>query len=210
MLTNRGIAYPNAELSVHSLDLFGGDELNGDLQQTIGNCNYIFNVASKPLSWNPFSRINREWGSAVSLLTRKLVEIASSSTVRPHIFAFCGPEYFDNYDENIGRFNKMLTKFLNSLISGLRDNHDEAMLLLASDYDKWSVMRCGSIRPGSGGFGDASKIDTDPHRDRSDYRRGRGCALVAEDLAAYIADRMHKGLISEFEGKMPFLFNTQF
>ena len=103
-----------------------------------------------------------------------------------------------------------MSKVLNRTIAALRDNHDEAVFLLSSGYDRWSVLRCGSIRPSSGEPGDASRIGADLHRDGSDYRRGKGKSLVVEDLAAYLARAVQNGDFSAFEGQMPFLFNTRF
>ena len=103
-----------------------------------------------------------------------------------------------------------MPKLINKMSAALRDNHDEAMLLLASGYGRWSVFRCGSIRPRSGQPGDASRIGMDLHNDGSNYRLGKGKSLVVEDLAAYLADAIQSGAFSGFEEEMPFLFNTRF
>ena len=210
MLTVRGMG-DLEELRVIELDLFA-ENMISDLTVTneIIACDYIFNGASKPVSWMPWSRINRGWGAVVSSLTKKLVAIAQQRGLNPHIVAFCGPEYFAQYDDNISLAHKIMTTLTNKMNAALRDNHDEALLLLASEYQRWSVLRCGSIRPSSGQSGDASKIGADFHKDGSDYRRGKGKSLVVEDLAAYLANAIQSGEFSEFEGEMPFLFNTRF
>ncbi len=124
--------------------------------------------------------------------------------------AICGTEYFAGYDNNIGFFQKAMPKILNKMIAALGDNHDETIFLLGSDYEQWSVLRCGSIRPTSGEPGKADRIGIDLHKDGSDYRKGKGKALIVEDLAAYLAQTIHRGDFSVFERQMPFLFNTQF
>ena len=211
MLSAQGICPDREELSVVEMDLFAEKAVaHPSVAQEMMACDYIFNTASKPVSWMPWSRANREWGGVVSSLTRELVEIASQDRRKPHVVAFCGTEYFVGYDANVSFFQRVLPKALNKMIAALRDNHDEAMLLLTSGYGRWSVLRCGSIRPSSGQPGDASRIGMDLHKDGSDYRRGKGKSLVVEDLAAYLADTIQNGAFSGFEGEMPFLFNTRF
>ncbi len=211
MLRERGFAPDPDALSVVEQDLFAGPGVTATpLSQELLDCEYIFNMASKPVSLAPWSRVNREWGSAVSSLTRKIVETASVAGVRPHVVAFCGTEQFAGYDSNISLLQKILPKVLNRMSAALRDNHDEAMFLLTSGYGRWSVLRCGSIRSHTGQPGDASRIGMDLHEDGSDYRSGRGKSLVVEDLAAYLARAIQNGTLSGFETEMPFLFNTRF
>ncbi len=210
MLSAQGMDNPSG-LSVVELDLFAEKAVaDPSVAQEMMACDYIFNVASKPVSFVPWSRINREWGNVVSSLTRGIVEIASQDGRKPHIVAFCGPEYFTGYDGNISFVQKAMAKLANRMSAALRDNHDEAMLLLTSGYGRWSVFRCGSIRPSSGQSGDASRIGMDLHKDGSNYRRGKGKSLVVEDLAAYLSNAIQSGTFSGFEGEMPFLFNTRF
>ena len=210
MLTARGMDDPGG-LSVIELDLFAEKAVaDPSVAQALMACDYIFNAASKPVSFAPWSRVNREWGAVVSSLTRELVEIASRDARKPHFVAFCGTEYFAGYDGNISFVQKAMPKLINKMSAALRDNHDEAMLLLTSGYERWSVFRCGSIRPSSGQSGDAGRIGMDLHKDGSDYRLGKGKSLVAEDLAAYLANAIQSGAFSGFEGEMPFLFNTRF
>ena len=211
MLTAHGTDPDLEGLSVVELDLFAEGAFADTVSaQEMMACDYLFNTASKPISWTPWSRANREWGSIVSSLTRDIVRMASQSASKPHIVAFCGPEYFAEYDDNVILFQKAMPMVLNKMIAALRDNHDEAVLLLASGYGRWSVLRCGSIRPKSGEPGDASRIGMDLHKDGSDYRLGKGKSLVIEDLAAYLAHSIQNGEFSAFEGQMPFLFNTRF
>ena len=199
------------KLSVIELDLFAENAVaDPSVAQGVMACDYIFNVASKPISWVPWSRTNLEWGGAVSLLTKEIVEIVSHYGKKPHIVAFCGTEYFAGYDSNINFIQKAMPKLINKMNAALRDNHDEAMFLLASGYGRWSVFRCGSIRPSSGQSGDASRIRMSLHKDGSDYRLGKGKSLVVEDIAAYLIDAIQSDIFSEFEGEMPFLFNTRF
>lgn len=211
MLSAQGI-YPDLEgLSVVELDLFAEKAIaDPSVAQELMAWDYIFNTASKPVSWVPWSRANREWGGVVSSLTRELMEVASQDRRKPHIVAFCGTEYFAGYDANVSFFQQALPKVLNKIVAALRDNHDEAMLLLTSGYGRWSVFRCGSIQPSSGQPGDASRIGMDLHKDGSDYRLGKGKSLVVEDLASYLANAIQSGAFSDFEGEMPFLFNTSF
>ncbi len=199
------------KLSIVELDLFAENAVaDPSMAQRVMACDYIFNAASKPISKVPWSRINREWGGVVSSLTREIVEIVSHDEKKPHIGAFCGPEYFAGYDGNISFIQKAMTKLINKMNAALRDNHDEAMFLLTSGYGRWSVFRCGSIRPSSGQSGDASRIGVNLHKDGSNYRLGRGKSLVVEDIAAYLANAIQSGTFSKFEGEMPFLFNTRF
>ena len=171
---------------------------------------YIFNAASKPISWRPWSRANREWNGAVSSLTKDIIGAALQNDCKPHVVALCGPEYFAGYDDKISLLQRVMPRVVNGIVAALRDNHDEAVFLLRSGYGRWSVLRCGSIRPSSRQAGDASRIGADLHRDGSDYRRGKGKSLVVEDLAAYLARSIQRGEFSAFEGQVPFLFNTQF
>lgn len=196
---------------VIELDLFAKKAVaDPSVAQELMASDYIFNTASKPVSWVPWSRGNREWGGVVSSLTRDLVEIADRDSEKPHIVAFCGTEHFAGYDANVTFVQKVAPKLVNRLSAALRDNHDEATFLLKSAYGRWTVFRCGSIRPSSGQSGDASRIGMDLHHDGSNYRLGRGKSLVVEDLAAYLADAIQSGTLSEFEAEMPFLFNTRF
>ena len=198
-------------LSVVELDLFAEKAVaDPSVAQEMMACDYIFNAASKPVSLVPWSRANREWGGVVSSLTRDIVEIASQDGRKPHIVAFCGTEYFAGYDGKISFVQKAMPKLINKMSAALRDNRDEAILLLTSGYGRWSVFRCGSIQPSSGQSGDASRIGMDLHKDGSDYRLGKGKSLVVEDLAAYLANAIQSGAFSGFEGEMPFLFNTRF
>ena len=210
MLAAHGMGRPDLErLSVVEPDLFAEGVARHGAEMMA--CDYIFNAASKPISWVPWSRANREWGGVVSTLTREILRMASRSAAKPHIVAFCGPEHFAGYDDDApSPLRTAMSKVLNSMIAALRDNHDEAVLLLTSGYERWSVLRCGSIRPTSGTPGDASRIGADLHRDGSDYRHGKGKSLVVEDLAAYLARAIRSGEFSAFEGQMPFLFNTRF
>ena len=211
MLTSHGLDPDLEGLSVVELDLFAeGPFANGVLAQEMMVCDYIFNTASRPISWTPWSRANREWGNVVSSLTRDVVGMAAKSARKPRIVAFCGPEYFVEYDDNVSFFQWAMPKVLNTMIAALRDNHDEAIFLLTSGYGRWTVLRCGSIQPKSGKLGDANKVGTDLHEDGSDYRLGRGKSLVIEDLAAYLAHSVQSGEFSAFEGQMPFVFNTGF
>ena len=92
-------------LSVVELDLFAEKAVaDPAVAQEMMACDYIFNTASKPVSWVPWSRANREWGGVVSSLTRELVEVASQDRRKPHIVAFCGTEYFAGYDANVSFF----------------------------------------------------------------------------------------------------------
>lgn len=210
MLSARGIG-EREELSVLDLDLFAPTAIaDPSVAHEMLACDYIVNAASKPVSWAPWSRANREWGGVVSSLTRAIVEIASRDGRMPHIVAFCGTEYFAGYDDPISAVQTVMPKLVNRMSAALRDNHDEAIFLLTSGYGRWSVLRCGSIRPTSGQPGDASRIGADLHHDRSDYRRGKGKSLVVEDLAAYLANAIQRGSFSGFEREMPFLFNTRF
>ena len=210
MLGARGMNDPDG-LSVAQMDLFAENAMAApSMTQQMMACDYIFNAASKPVSFAPWSRTNREWDAAVSSLTRMLVEIASRSEAKPHIVAFCGTEYFVGHDGKIGFVQKAMPKLVNRMSAALRDNHDEALFLLGSGYGRWSVFRSGSIRPSSGRRGDGSRIGMNLHKDGSDYRRGKGKSLVAEDLAAYLADAIQSGAFAELEGEMPFLFNTRF
>ena len=173
MLAAHGMGLDLGGLSVVEQDLFteGFPRLGAEVMA----CDYIFNAASKPISWVPWSRANREWGGVVSTLTRAIVRRAWRSASKPHIVAFCGPEHFPGYDDEApSPLWTAMSKVLNRTIAALRDNHDEAVFLLSSGYDRWSVLRCGSIRPSSGEPGDASRIGVDLHRDGSDYRRGKG------------------------------------
>ena len=205
---------PNSEsmrLDVIQIDLFSAGALSdSDSVEMIMNCDYIFNVASKPLSLAPWSRTNREWGGVVSQLTKQVICLAAENNTSPHVVAFCGPEYFPAYDGKISLFQKALTKVFNNLIAGLGDNHEEATFLLRSGYPRWSVLRCGSIRPQSGKTGDASRIGMSLHKDGSDYRQGKGKSLIVEDLAAYLANAVETAGFVDFEQQMPFLFNTRF
>lgn len=196
MLNERGVDHEG--LSIIERDLFA-DRVTEEMLA----CDYIFNAASKPVSFVPWSRVNRQWGGVVSALTRELVE----SGAEAHIVAFCGPEYFAAYDGEIGWFRRAATSVTNRLSAALRDNHDEALWLLGSSYGRWSVLRCGSIREASGQTGDAGRIGVDLHRDGSDYRAGKGKALVVEDLAAWVAESVESGDFVEFASEMPFLFN---
>ena len=210
MLTARGMDDPGG-LSVIELDLFAEKAVaDQTVAQEMMACDYIFNAASKPVSFAPWSRVNREWDAVVSSLTKELVEIASQDARKPHIVAFCGTEYFAGYDGNLSFVQKAMPKLINMMSAALRDNHVEAMLLLTSGYGRWSVFRCGSIRPSSGQPGDASRVGLDLHKDGSNYRLGKGKSLVVEDLAAYLANAIRSGAFSGFEGEMPFLFNTRF
>ena len=210
MLSARGID-DLEKLSVVELDLFAERAVaDPSVAQEMMACDYIFNAASKPVSWVPWSRANREWGGAVSALTRGIVEIASQDSRKPHMVAFCGTEYFAGYDSNISFVQKAMAKLINTMSAALRDNHDEAVLLLTSGYGRWSVFRCGSIRPSSGQPGDAGRIGMDLHKDGSNYRLGKGKSLVVEDLAAYLVSEIQSEAFSGFEGEMPFLFNTRF
>ncbi len=198
-------------LTIVELDLFAEKAIaDPSVAQAMMACDYIFNTASKPVSLMPWSRTNHERGSVVSSLTGDIVKAASRGGKRPRIVAFCGTEYFAGHDDNISFVHKTATRLANKLSAALRDNHDEAMLLLTSGYERWSVLRCGSIRPSSGQTGDASRIGTDLHKDGSNYRLGKGKSLVVEDLAAYLAHAVQSGTFSRFEGEMPFLFNTRF
>ena len=147
-------------LSVVELDLFAEEAVaDPSVAQEMMACDYIFNAASKPVSWAPWSRANREWGGVVSSLTREIVEIASQDRRTPHIVAFCGTEYFAGYDDNISFVQKAMPKLINNMSAALRDNHDEEFdFFWPRGTDVVSVFRCGSIRPRSGQPGDASRI----------------------------------------------------
>ena len=50
----------------------------------------------------------------------------------------------------------------------------------------------------------------DPHDDQSDYRAGKGVALLAADLGAFITARICDDELSSLRRAMPFVFNTRF
>ena len=173
-------------LTVLVADLFNEPAMaNPQLAEVLGECAWVFNCASPALSWNPFSRANRSWGTPVSSLTRHLLGVASDDG--PHIVAVCGPEHFEHHDGSVSIFRKALSWTASALFPALRDNRTEVQLLLQSNHERWTVLRCGSIRPGRGESGDANRIDFDLHRDGSNYRAGKGAALMAADLGAFVA-----------------------
>lgn len=196
MLSEREVDHKG--LAILERDLFA----QGVTQEMI-DCDYIFNAASKPVSFAPWSSVNRQWDSAVSSLTRQIVESGTGA----HVVAFCGPEYFSAHDGEVGLFQRAATSVANRLSAALRDNHDEALWLLGSGYERWSVLRCGSIREASGKAGMATSIGTSLHDDGSDYRAGKGKALVVEDFATWLAELVRSGGLVEFEREMPFVFN---
>ena len=217
-MERRGLLPPaNKRLKIREGDVFATGE--GFLEDVMKGCDVVLNCASPALSWNPFSTVNRNWGSPVSDLTCKIISVASnnapnttqSSTNGPRIIAFSGPEYFDEYDprENISSLFRCASWLSQWLYPALRDNAVEVRSLLNSGYPRWTVFRCGSTRPNEGSTktGDATKIGSDLHHDGSDYGQDRGYSLRAADLGAFVADSIVHGKHEIKE--MPFVWNTR-
>ncbi len=211
MLELRELASTENRLTTIEADLFSEHVIqNSTLEDAIKKSDYVFNCASPKISWMPFSKINRKWGEPVSSLTKNIVQLGKETQSFPHLLAFCGTEYFKKYDGTNGSLGGFLSLILKSLIGALRDNYIEVNFLLNSDYQKWTVLRCGSVQGWTGVKGDASKIAIDHHKNKSDYSKGKGKSLVVEDLSAFLADLISSGEISSVNKKMPFVFNTKF
>lgn len=169
-LKARAVQPTEEALTVLVADLFTEtDAINPQLPEVLKDCASVFNCASPALSWIPCSRANREWGAPVSSLTRYLLGVATENDDGPHLVAICGPEHFEEHDGSVNPFRKVFSWTANALFPALRDNHDEVQLLLKSNQERWTVLRCGSIRPGTAESGDASKVQLDHQKDGSDY-----------------------------------------
>lgn len=210
ILKERGLNSSEKNLTVIEMDLFSGIMQNSTLVEAIKKSDYVFNCASPKMSWLPFSKINRTWGEPVSKLTNEIVNVGKETNNNPQVIAFCGPEYFKKYDGTNGFLGGMPSIVMKSFIGALRDNYIEASFLLNSDYKKWTVLRCGSIRNWTGIEGDSSKVDIDFHKDKSDYRKGKGKSLVVEDLSVFLVEKVKSNEINLLEKKMPFVYNIEF
>ncbi len=208
LLKLRNVIYKKENLTIIQSELFS-KVLENDVINAIKQCDYVFNLASPKISWVPFSKINRKWGEPVCNLTRDIIKYSEQTEVKPHIIAMCGTEYFEKLD---GKKAGLMSKILRMFIGALRDNFMEVEFLLNADYLKWTVFRCGSVREyaGTGVAGKASNIGMDLHKDYSNYKTGKGKALIAEDLGDYIADLINKNKMESLYKTMPFLFNTKF
>ncbi|WP_136468593.1 NAD(P)H-binding protein [Flagellimonas onchidii] len=211
LLKSRNISSLNNLTTITTSDLFLKNMLDdSSIKNQLLQCNYIFNCASPPLSWMPFSKANRNWRAPVSTLTKSIIALTKKTTKTPHIVAFCGTDYFKQVDGTKGPLFGLMSSVLRSFIGGLKDNRIEALFLLNSNYDNWTVLRCGSIRPNTDLEGDTTKIGVDFHKDKSDYRKGKGKALVIEDLAAFLVENIRNKKFKSFTKKMPFIYNTKF
>lgn len=207
----RGITLTQSPLTIIEADVFSESiRQNSTIADVIKKSDYVFNCASPKISWLPFSTTNRKWGEPVSNLTKDIISLGKETQNSSHLLAFCGTEYFKEYDGTKGFMGGFLSLVLKSLIGALRDNDIEARFLLNSNYKKWTVFRCGSIRDWANEKGNSSKIGFDFHKDKSDYRKGKGKALIVEDLSAFLIDKIKSNEMNLFETKMPFVYNIEF
>lgn len=211
LLKDRHISIDEKRLTVMDEDLFeGGSDLSSSLSEALLGCSVIFNTASPKMSWVPWSRLNRNWGSPVSDLTKRIVAMQSELSLKPHLFVLCGSEYFNGFNKTPGVMTVLMSRIMRSLYPFLRDNYEEVEYLINSSVNEWTVLRCGSIRPGEGSLGEAGRVEHDLYEDHSDYRRGKGVSLLATDLAAYLAQLVNNDNLKELSGQMPFLYNIEF
>ncbi|MGF1703594.1 SDR family oxidoreductase [Photobacterium makurazakiensis] len=210
MLKERGISADQPTLSIFVTDLFSAVP-NTALNDAFSNCSMVFNCASPKISWVPLSKVNRQWGTPVLSLTRRLIEHANQADIKPHVFTFIGPEYFGQYDAHIRPHHRILSKLLKAIYPALKDNYLETNLILDGEYKKWTVLRCGGIRPGvKGRLGNSQNVGMDYKVDGSNYKLGKGYSLQAEDLAAYLTSLIENKTVGDLEAQMPFTFNTHF
>lgn len=202
----------NAEiLTIYEIDLFQeSPETNQKINQSLKGCAFICNAASPKISWIPLSKVNRTWSYPVSGITKKIVNSYSDDEICPHLFVFCGPDYFTNYDKNIRLYQKITSKISRIIFPALQDNYLESLFLLDGFFNVWTVFRCGSIREGNGELGNASNVQIDFEKDGSNYRLGKGCSLQASDLGTYLAKLISSKSMGHLDKKMPYIFNTSF
>ena len=156
MLKERGIASDVPHLKIKEANFFTEGADNTELWSEILASSKIFNCATPKISYRPFSRVNRNWGTPVLYLTKRIINLAKEQGKTPHHISFIGPEKFKQVDGTSGPLGGGLSKVVRAMIKGLDDKYKEATYLLESDYKNWTILRCGEIRPGTGKEGDTS------------------------------------------------------
>ncbi|WP_196892169.1 Rossmann-fold NAD(P)-binding domain-containing protein [Aureivirga marina] len=210
LLNERNISFKENLLKIREVDFFNNEIKNNELWIEIISCKNIFNCASPKIAYNPFSKINRNWKTPVSDLTKKIIENTISQNKTPHLFFFIGPEKFKQVDGSSGLFWGGISKITRTLIKALHDKYVEANFIINSAYKNWTIFRCGNVRFGSGNMGLASKVEMDLYKDKSNYQKGKGKSLIAEDLGSFVVNLIVTEQNKSLKGKLPFIFNVKF